>query len=149
MSQTATQRPRREAVRHVVCRADEIAPGAARRIEIEGREIAIFNVNGEFAAIGDRCPHEGASLCKGQVIGLAQSDEPGRYRMVREGEFVRCPWHGWEFDLKTGRSWCDPARTRVKSYDVSVAEGARLQEGPYRIDIYEVAREGDYVVVTV
>lgn len=149
MSRAIAERQRREPVRHVVCRADEIAPGVARRVEIEGREIAIFNVNGEFAAIGDRCPHEGASLCKGQVIGLAESDEPGHYRMVRDGEFVRCPWHGWEFDLKTGRSWCDPARTRVKSYDVSVAEGSRLQEGPYRIDIYEVTREGDYVVVAV
>ena len=148
MSQAAA-REGRQKVRYVVCRADEIAPGMAKRFEIEGRAIAIFNVNGEFAAIADRCPHEGASLCRGQIIGLAESDEPGHYRMVREGEFVRCPWHGWEFDLKTGRSWCDPARTRVKSYDVSVAGGAQLLEGPYRIDVYKVSRDGDYVVVTV
>jgi nitrite reductase/ring-hydroxylating ferredoxin subunit len=148
MSQAAA-REGRQKERHVVCRADEIAPGTSKRFEIEGRAIAIFNVNGEFAAIADRCPHEGASLCKGQIIGLAESDGPGHYRMVRDGEFVRCPWHGWEFDLKTGRSWCDPARTRVKSYDVSVAGGGQLQEGPYRIDVYEVSRDGDYVVVTV
>jgi nitrite reductase/ring-hydroxylating ferredoxin subunit len=145
----AQARARREPTRHVVCRADEIAPGAAKRFEIEGREIAVFNVNGEFAAISDRCPHEGASLCKGKIVGLAQSDEPGQYRIEREGEFVRCPWHGWEFDLKTGRSWCDPARTRVKSYDVSVAGGAQLVEGPYRIETYEVSREGEYVVVSI
>jgi 3-phenylpropionate/trans-cinnamate dioxygenase ferredoxin subunit len=83
------------------------------------------------------------------VVGLAESDEPGRYRMVRQGEFVRCPWHGWEFDLKTGRSWCDPARTRVKSYDVSVAQASTLREGPYSIDVFEVSQDGDYVVVTV
>ncbi len=148
MSQAAA-RGRGEPVRHVVCRADEIAPGTARRFEVEGRAIAVFNVNGAFAAIADRCPHEGASLCRGHIVGLAESDEPGQYRIVREGEFVRCPWHGWEFDLKTGRSWCDPARTRVKSYDVSVAGGAQLREGPYRIDVFEVEQDGDYVVVSV
>lgn len=148
MSEAATRRPRTP-VRHVVCRADEIAPGAARRVEIDGRAIAVFNIDGSFAAIADRCPHEGASLCRGQVVGLAEADEPGRYRMVRQGEFVRCPWHGWEFDLKTGRSWCDPARIRVKSYDVAVARAGELAEGPYRIDVFEVAQDGDYVVVTV
>jgi nitrite reductase/ring-hydroxylating ferredoxin subunit len=134
---------------HVVCRTDEIAVGSAERVSVAGRDIAIFNVNGEFAAISDRCPHEGASLCRGKIVGLAEADEPGQVRMLREGEFVRCPWHGWEFDIRTGKSWCDPARTRVKSFAVSVADGAALQEGPYRIDVYEVSLKDDYVVVTI
>jgi nitrite reductase/ring-hydroxylating ferredoxin subunit len=134
-------------MRHVVCRADEIAPGGSRRVSVAGREIAIFNVNGEFSAIGDRCPHEGASLCAGKVVGLAQCDEPGEARMTREGEFVRCPWHGWEFDLKTGRSWCDPRRTRVKKFDVAVEAGASIVEGPYRIEVFAISREGAYLVI--
>lgn len=135
--------------RHVVCRADEIAAGEAKRVSVANRDIAIFNVNGEFAAIGDRCPQEGASLCRGKIIGLAESDEPGSYRMVREGELVRCPWHGWEFDIKTGKSWCDPARTRVKSFGVAVEAGSGLTEGPYQIDVFEVSLEDDYVVLTI
>lgn len=135
--------------RHVVCRADEIAVGEAKRVSVADRDIAIFNVNGEFAAISDRCPHEGASLCRGSVIGLAQSDEPGVYTMIREGEFVRCPWHGWEFDLKTGKSYCDPARTRVKSFAVSVEGGSGIVEGPYKIDVFDVSVEDNYVVLTI
>lgn len=140
--------PKSERTRHVIGRAAEIAPGSALRVEIEGRPIAVFNIDGDFVAIGDRCPHEGASLCRGQIIGLIESDAPGHYRIVRGGEFVRCPWHGWEFDLRTGRSWCDPDRTRVRSYEVTVAERSELVEGPWRLETFEVADEGGYVVLT-
>lgn len=134
---------------YVVCRADEIAKGTAKRVSVAGRDIAIFNVNGEFAAIANRCPHEGASLCRGDIVGLAQADEPGKARLMRKGEFVRCPWHGWEFDLKTGKSWCDPTRTRVKQFAVEVTDGATLKEGPYRIEVFEVSLRDDYIVLTV
>jgi nitrite reductase/ring-hydroxylating ferredoxin subunit len=135
--------------RHVVCRADELAPGEGRLVEVENREIALFNLGDDFAAIGNRCPHEGASLCRGVVSGLACADEPGEYRMEREGELVRCPWHGWEFDVRTGQSWCDPRRMRVKAFDVSVERGEGLRKGPYQIDVYDVELDGDYVVLTV
>jgi 3-phenylpropionate/trans-cinnamate dioxygenase ferredoxin subunit len=54
---------------------------------------------------------------------------------------VRCPWHGWEFDLRTGRSWFDPERTRVRSYPVTVHRG--VVEGPYRAETYAVTRGQD------
>ncbi|MFC7705468.1 Rieske (2Fe-2S) protein [Plastorhodobacter daqingensis] len=133
---------------HVVCRLDEIPAGQSRRFTIGKRDIAIFNVNGALSAIADRCPHEGASLCAGRVTGLVQSDGPGSYRMEREGELVRCPWHGWEFDLRTGQSYCDPARMKVRTFGVKVMPGAGLQEGPYTIEVYDVAVRDDYVVVT-
>ena len=41
---------------------------------------------------------------------------------------MRCPWHGWEFDLRTGKSWCDPQRTKVRAFDLKVEEGAALVE---------------------
>ena len=74
---------------------------------------------------------------------------PGQYRVTREGELLRCPWHGWEFDIRTGRSWCDPQRTRVKSYDVAVEPGSKLVEGPYKAEVFPVSIEHDYVVVEV
>jgi 3-phenylpropionate/trans-cinnamate dioxygenase ferredoxin subunit len=82
------------------------------------------------------------------MVGLAESDGPGHYRMVRQGEMVRCPWHGWEFDVRTGRSYCDPARTRVKSFDVHVEKGEAI-EGPYRAETFKVIREEDYVILEV
>jgi len=74
------------------------------------------------------CPHEGASLCKGRVVGLVESSEPGSYQFSRPGEMVRCPWHGWEFDLRTGKSFCDPPQHKVRAFDLKVEEGATLVE---------------------
>ncbi|MGK6312189.1 Rieske (2Fe-2S) protein [Neorhizobium sp. DT-125] len=135
--------------RHVVAKVDELDIGKSKLVKVAGRDIALFNVKGEFFAIANRCPHEGADLCRGQMVGLAESDEPGKYRMTRHGELVRCPWHGWEFDIRTGKSWCDPARTRVKSFDVSVASGGALVEGPYQAETFPVSIDEDYVVVEI
>ena len=88
--------------RHVVSRVADIPVGASKVVSVRGRPIAVFNVGGEFFAVLDRCPHEGASLSCGARVGLVQSDEPGRFSFSRPGEFVRCPWHGWEYDLESG-----------------------------------------------
>lgn len=135
--------------RHVIAKVDELDIGKSKLVKVAGRDIALFNVKGEFFAIANRCPHEGADLCRGQVVGLAESDEPGKYRMTRHGELVRCPWHGWEFDIRTGKSWCDPARTRVKSFDVSIAKGGALTEGPYQAETFPVSVDEDYVIVEI
>ncbi len=89
----------------------------------------------------------GASLCHGRIIGLAQADEPGQYRLSRKGELLRCPWHGWEFDIRTGQSWCDPTRVRARPYAVTVQPGTRLVAGPYVAETVPVSVENDYVVV--
>jgi nitrite reductase/ring-hydroxylating ferredoxin subunit len=133
--------------RYVVAEADEIPQGKNKLVQVAGREIGIFNVNGEFFAIANRCPHEGASLCRGRIVGLAEADEPGSYRFSRAGEMVRCPWHGWEFDIRTGKSWCDPRRTRVRSFPVSVESGKT--EGPYQVETYLVTIEKRYLVIEI
>ena len=81
-----------------------------------GRAIALFNVGGAFYALANKCPHESGPLSRGAIVGLSQADVPGpdAYRLERPGEFVRCPWHGWEFDIKSGQSYCDPSSTRVR-----------------------------------
>ena len=150
MSAAEQRAPRaRQTSRHVVARTDEIADGASKLVNVEGRAIAIFNNKGEFFAIANRCPHEGADLCKGKIVALIESDEPGVVRISRHGELVRCPWHGWEFDIRTGKSYCDPARTRVKIYDVAVEKGQKLVEGPYKAEIFTVTVEDSYVVLEV
>lgn len=133
--------------RHVVARVGEIPPGGRKLVRVRGRDVALFHVAGEYLAILDRCPHEGGSLCKGKLIGLVESDGPGHYRYSRPGEIVRCAWHGWEFDLRTGRSRCDPARLRVKTYPVDVAAGAGIVDGPYVAETFEVRVEEDYLVI--
>ena len=106
--------------RHVVCTTDDLPPGARRIVEVDGRSIGVFNVAGDYLAIRNRCPHQGGPLCEGVQVGELTSDLPGDYEYSRPGEIIRCPWHGWEFDLRTGASWFDPARRRVRSYKVEV-----------------------------
>lgn len=130
-----------------VARTEEIPPGGRKLVNLPGRKIAVFNVGGEYFALNDRCPHEGGSLCRGDQIGLVQSSGPGDYQYSRANEMVRCPWHGWEFDLRTGQSWCDPKRMRVKTFHVTVESGAELEPGPYVAETFEVSVVDDYVVL--
>ena len=112
--------------RYVVGTVDEIPPGGRKLIEIDGRSIGVFNVNGEYFALRNRCPHQGGQLCKGRLAGVLVSPLPGEFQLTRPGEILRCPWHGWEFDIRTGQSWFDPRGVRVRRYDVSVEPGTAL-----------------------
>lgn len=107
---------------HPVARVSELPPGARKIVEIDGRSIGVFNVDGRFYALRNACPHQGAPLCLGSLDGTYTSARPGEFVREREGEVLTCPWHGWEFDVTTGRSLFNPHRMRVRSYEVSVAE---------------------------
>jgi nitrite reductase/ring-hydroxylating ferredoxin subunit len=133
--------------RHVVCAAAELPPGTRKIVAIDGREIGVFNVEGRLYAVLNRCPHGGAAICTGVIAGLSQSSGPGNYRLERRGEFLRCPWHGWEFDLATGQSWCDPRHTKVRHFEVKLEAGSDLMMGPYVAERYPVAVKDDYIVV--
>jgi 3-phenylpropionate/trans-cinnamate dioxygenase ferredoxin subunit len=133
--------------RHVVAPVAEIPPGGRKVVEAAGKRIVVFNLGGEFFALLDRCPHQGGPLSSGILCGLTQSDAPGTYRFSRAGEVIRCPWHQWEFDIRTGQSWFDPRRTKVRRFPATVAPGAALLEGPYRAETFPVRVEDSYVVV--
>lgn len=89
-----------------VCRADEIRPGEARLVEVEGRAIALFNVDGALHAIEDTCLHAGGPLHEGTL----------------ERTTVTCPWHGWRFDVATGRCDLNPM-VSLACYPVRVRDG--------------------------
>jgi nitrite reductase (NADH) small subunit len=105
-----------------VCAADEIPPGGRRIVEVDGRSIGVFNVAGRFYALHNGCPHRGGALCEGRVGGTVLPTEDRSYAYGREGEILRCAWHGWEFDIRTGRALVDPA-VRARTYPVAVVDG--------------------------
>ena len=109
--------------RHVVARLGEIPPGGRKIVEVQGREVGVFNLGGSFFALLNRCPHQGGALCRGTQVGLVTSQEPGRFDYSRPGEMLKCPWHAWEFDIRTGQSWCDPDDVKVRRYAVQVEPG--------------------------
>jgi 3-phenylpropionate/trans-cinnamate dioxygenase ferredoxin subunit len=133
--------------KHVVAAVDELPPGGHRLVHIKGRPIAVYNIRGEFFGIANACPHQGGSLCDGHLGSLVTSDGPGEYRLERKGEILRCPWHGWEFDIRSGQSWCDPKKYRTRSYPVAVEGGGDLVKGPYVADTFPVSVEGQYIVI--
>jgi nitrite reductase (NADH) small subunit len=94
-----------------VAKISDLAPGEGRLVQAGGRDIALFNVEGTFFAIDNNCKHRGGPLSEGDV----------------EGHVVTCPWHGWRWNLMTGRSEHNPQmgvpcfETRVNGDEVQVA----------------------------
>lgn len=123
--------------KHAVARAADLPPGARLAVEVAGRPIALFNVDGTLFAVLDRCPHEGGKLSDGYLVGRLEAREPGDYSYDPRREIIRCPWHSWEFDLRTGESRCDPAKMKVRAFHVSVG----------KLETYQVGQEDDWVVV--
>ncbi|HEV3258916.1 MAG TPA: non-heme iron oxygenase ferredoxin subunit [Gemmataceae bacterium] len=87
-----------------VATVQELPPETSKQVTVGKRTIALFNCHGAYYAIDDTCPHRGAPLSEGTVLGNE----------------VTCPWHGARFDLTTGSNLCPPARNGVTAYTVQV-----------------------------
>lgn len=133
--------------KHIVGPVSSVPAGERRIIEAEGRSIGIFNVDGEFYALRNSCPHQAAPLCLGSIKGMTMPSKPGEYVWARDGEILRCPWHGWEFDILTGRSIFNPHRTRVKAYDVTIEHGVSTDELDESVETFHVTVEDGWIVV--
>ena len=93
-----------------VAKTENIPAGQARMVEVNGKEIALFNVAGSFHAIDNTCTHVGGPLCEGELEGIE----------------VTCPWHGAVFDVTTGQMLGPPAPESVARYSVRV-EGSDIE----------------------
>ena len=133
--------------RHVVAAVDEVPTGSSKLVTVKGREIALFNVAGRYFAVFNRCPHAGASLCAGAIVSPVESTEPGHYSVVHDRTMLRCPWHGWQFDLRTGEAWCDPDTVKLRHYPVAIEHGAQLASAPLVAETFPVTVDHDYVVI--
>jgi nitrite reductase/ring-hydroxylating ferredoxin subunit len=105
-----------------VCAEDEVPPGKRVVRDLDGLSVGVFNVGGRLYALHNHCPHRGGPLCRGPVTGTALETSDFRYDYGRDGEIIRCAWHGWEFEIATGRSLVDP-RIRARTYPVAVEDG--------------------------
>jgi nitrite reductase (NADH) small subunit len=110
--------------RHRVCRADEVASNAMKPVAMGRATILLTRLpSGEIKAVGSRCPHQGANLEYGCLTGHAYSDQPNVLLMDRPGQILRCPWHGFEFDLCSGESVADQGKLRLRRFDVEIEDG--------------------------
>lgn len=81
----------------------DVKPGQAVVVEVNGKTLAVFNVDGAFHAIDNTCVHRGGPLGEGDI----------------HGKVVACPWHGWQFDVTTGECLKNPS-AKVDVYQVKV-----------------------------
>jgi nitrite reductase (NADH) small subunit len=105
---------------HAVGRVEEFVTGQFRIVEIGSRSIGVVRTIAGWYAIRNRCPHQGAPLCRGRTGGTMLPAGVDEYRFGLNGRVVKCPWHGWEFSLETGRSLFDVSPARTAVYPVEV-----------------------------
>jgi nitrite reductase/ring-hydroxylating ferredoxin subunit len=86
-----------------VAEANELSPGQGKLVQVNGKDIALFNVNGIYYAMSAVCPHEDGPLHEGEV----------------DGDTIICPWHGYDFSVKTGECSVDPD-LRVLTFVVKI-----------------------------
>lgn len=87
-----------------ICHRHELRPGQMRYVEIDGLPIGLANVGGDIYAFSDSCRHEGGPLSAGVLIDHT----------------VTCPWHGWTYDVRTGKSIVPPVGLRIATYPVEI-----------------------------
>lgn len=159
----------------VVGRADDFKDGERVTVDIgNDKQVVVFRQDGSFYGLLNHCPHRGAPLCKGRFVANITSDRVGEYVFHGENRLLACPWHGWEFDIKTGQSYFDPVGTRARPFAVQVEDGESvkadvesgqasftpaeyaaqlevtgggLQPGPYQAESFDVVIEDRYVVI--
>lgn len=112
---------------HAVAEQDELADGDHLVAQIEGREVGVYYIDGEYYAYTNWCAHQSGPICEGELTGTttATFDRDAletRLEYVNEGTVAVCPWHGWEFDVVTGEC-LSKAGVSLPEHDVDVVEG--------------------------
>ena len=110
--------------RAVVGDPADIPPGGRKIVQVAGREIGIFHLDGEYLALLNVCPHRGAPICTGRLRPSIEMGDP-EFVYSEASEVLKCPWHQWEFDIRTGEAL----------------------HGDSMVRAYRVAMEGDELVV--
>jgi nitrite reductase (NADH) small subunit len=138
--------------RFVVGEVTDLPPGSMTIVRPDdGPGIGVFNVAGEFYALRNHCPHMGAPLCRGVVNGTSTptARPSGEFEPTwgRDGEIITCPWHHWEFDIRTGRT-VFPSKSRARTYEVEVQEAPDVLERLRRgVETVPVEVDGAAVVL--
>ena len=142
-----------------MARLDEFPPGERRLVQAGKRTIGVFRVGDNFYAVLNYCPHMGGPLCQGRTLPWLSSAAPGEFVLDEQEALIKCPWHGWEYELATGQSFLGPGEPPARAYEVTVereppeavastvAPKHGRQPGPYVAETFPVHVEDAYVVV--
>lgn len=102
----------------------EFTQGAFRIVTVGRHEIGIIRLaDGGLHAVRNICPHKAAPICQGLVGGTWPPCAPGELRYERDGEVLVCPWHGWEYDIRSGEELYQEKPTQLRKFPVTVEDG--------------------------
>jgi len=109
--------------RHRVATVEELSADGDRVIsDVDGVEVAVFRIDGEYHALANFCPHQSGPLCEGKLVGRIQGSDGWQLEYDGDERNVACPWHSWTFDVTTGES-LQTDRYAVPTFDVEVEDG--------------------------
>jgi len=122
----------------VICDTTDLSDGDQIVVAMGGTEISVFNVDGEYYACGNWCPHQSGPVCEGPLTGTTEATfdrDTLEYEKswIKEGQIVMCPWHGWEFDVTTSEAVHDED-IRLISYPVRVEDGSLVVDSNKSLD---------------
>tara|TARA_A100001037_G_scaffold278966_1_gene280326 strand:- start:1512 stop:1874 length:363 start_codon:yes stop_codon:yes gene_type:complete len=108
-----------------ICDVSELPPGERKIVELDGNSIGVFNIEGNYYAASNKCPHAGGPVCTGRVGHELLAEFTGVGLRVKEyfgpNIVLACPWHGWEFNLETGAHLGD-SKITLPLYEVTVQD---------------------------
>ena len=109
-----------------VCEEAVLDPGERVIVEVKGVEVGVFNIDGEFHALLNNCPHQNGPVCEGELVREIGGEFHGPGTKVEQvytgAHTVACPWHAWSFDVETGEHSGDHDIS-IPTYDVVVDDG--------------------------
>ncbi|MEE3193352.1 MAG: Rieske (2Fe-2S) protein [Candidatus Poribacteria bacterium] len=109
---------------HDIGQISAFESGKLYALHVADTDIVLVRQDNEFFAIRDACPHRGARLSNGFLTGKVAAKYPGdQPKLLRQGECIVCPWHGWKIDVRTGCSLLEPDRIKAKRYNVHIEDG--------------------------
>ncbi|MGW5366416.1 Rieske (2Fe-2S) protein [Actinopolymorpha pittospori] len=115
-----------------VAGAEQLENGACTVLRVGAIEIGVFRVGDHYRAWRNVCPHAGAPVCLGRVEGTMLPSRVYEYRLDENKPVLRCPWHGWEYDLETGEHLTDET-IRLKGYPVVTCDDGVYVVIPARV----------------
>jgi len=109
---------------HILGPVSDFPVGSHKVVQLRKLKIGVFKIDGEFFALPNICPHQFGPLSEGTVAGTmaCTAATDWNHEWIKDGEILTCPWHGIEFDIKTGQALASP-KLKVRHYQISVDNG--------------------------
>jgi nitrite reductase (NADH) small subunit len=111
-------------LKHLVCTLEELELLKIKAVNVDRKGfVVIRSQEGSVYALRDVCPHRGPCLSDGMIDRGCSGNAPGEFQYEKDTEVLRCPWHSWEFDIRTGKSIFAPEKVKVNTYQVTIEHG--------------------------